>query len=179
MDSSQTPNTPEVPQVEEIRRINKRPWSVTLLAFGVLIITVINLIRSGLSIRYWNFINSQSGISPLYLLLTGLIWSVAGLCLLWGLWKAKKWAPRLMEAVGLTYALYYWVDHIFLMDHPVNGATTTIQLILPINWQFAAGVTVVCMVFMAWVLNRAKVKEYFGMDETEAGQNLPGKAGQG
>ncbi len=175
MDSSQTPNEPSVPDAEAGSPINKRPWSVTLLALGVLIITVINLIRLGLSIRYWSFLSSRSGISPFYLALTGLIWSVAGLCLLWGLWKAKKWAPRLMQAVGLTYALYYWLDHIFLMDHPVSGAVGAIRAMLPINWQFSAGVTVVSLVFMVWVLGRTKVKAYFGSNGLEAGQNQAGK----
>jgi hypothetical protein len=104
-----------------------------------------------------------------------MIWSVSGLYLLWGLWKAKKWAPKLMQAVGLTYALYYWLDHIFLMDHPVSGATNAIRVMLPTNWQFSAGVTVVCLVFMVWVLGRVKVKAYFGMAETETGQNQSDK----
>ena len=167
MDSSQTPNQAVVPQAEVRSPINKRPWSVTLLALGVLIITVINLVRLGLSIRYWSFLSSRTGISPIYLALTGLIWSAAGLYLIWGLWKAKKWAPRLMQAVGLTYALYYWMDHIFLMDHPVSGATDTFRLMLPTNWQFSAGVTIICLVFMAWTLGRAKVKAYFGEADAE------------
>jgi hypothetical protein len=46
---------------------------------------------------------------------------------------------------------------------------------LPTNWQFSAGVTVVSLVFMVWVLGRAKVKAYFGMAETETGQNQSDK----
>jgi hypothetical protein len=171
MDSSLTPNEPELPQVEEFTQINKRPWSVTLLALGVLIITVVNLMRLVLSIRYWSFLSSRSGISPFYLALTGLIWSAAGLCLLWGLWKAKKWTPKLMQAIGLTYALYYWLDHIFLMDHPVSGATNAIRVMLPTNWQFSAGVTVICLVFMVWVLGRAKVIAYFNFTDAETSKN--------
>jgi hypothetical protein len=159
--------------------IYKRPWSVTLLAAGVLIIAAINLIRLALSIRYWSFLSSRSGISPLYLALTGLIWSAAGLSLLWGLWKAKKWAPKLMQAVGLTYALYYWLDHIFLMDHPVSGVTPAFRAMLPINWQFSAGVTVISLFFMVWTFGRARVKSYFNVAETEAGQSQADKSDQG
>ncbi len=175
MDSSQTPDKAAVPQAQVQAPINKRPWSVTLLVVGVLIITVINLIRLGLSIRYWSFLSSQSGISPIYLTLTGLIWSAVGLYLMWGLWKAKKWAPRLMQAVGLTYALYYWMDHIFLMDHPVSGATDAFRLMLPTNWQFSAGVTVICLVFMAWTLGRAKVRAYFGVANPDIVNDQAGK----
>jgi hypothetical protein len=171
MDSSPTPNEPSGPWVVTQASLNKRPWSVTLLALGVLIITVINLIRFVLSIRFWGFLSSRSGISPIYLALTGFIWSVAGLILLWGLWKAKTWAPKLMQAIALTYALYYWLDHIFLMEHSVSGATGAIRALLPTNWQFSAGVTVVSLAFMVWTLNRSKVKAYFGLIESEIDQN--------
>jgi len=171
MDSLQSPNEPSEPQAATVARSNKRPWSVTLLALGVLIITVINLTRLVLSIRYWGFLNSLPGVSPFYLAITGLIWTVAGSFLFWGLWRAKIWAPRLMQAVALTYALYYWLDLIFLKDHPVSGATGVIRVLLPDNWQFSAGVTVVCLAYMVWTLGRSKVKAYFGLVEYETNQN--------
>ena len=147
-----------------------RPASVTILVIGVLIITVINLIRLLLGIREWEFLASLPGVSPLYIALTGLIWTLTGSILIWGLWRAKGWAPRLMQAVALTYALYYWLDHVFLVDHPLSGANGATRALLPINWSFAAGVSVVCLVYTAWVLSRRKVKAYFGQEETKAGQ---------
>lgn len=179
MDNPQVPNDAESPLVEVDAKINKRPRSVTLLALIVLIITVINLIRLGLSIRYWNFLSSRLEIPSLYLVLTGLIWSAAGLSLLWGLWKAKKWAPKLMQAVGLTYALYYWLDHIFLMEHPVGKATNVLLAVLPMNWQFSAGVTIVGLVFMVWTLGRNNVKAYFGATDVEAAQISANNQDQG
>lgn len=170
MDSLPTPNEPSRLQTESKTPTNKRPWSVTLLALGVLIITVVNLIRFVLSIRYWGFLSPRLGISPLYLALTGFGWGVVGLFLLWGLWKAINWAPKLMQAVALTYALYYWLDHIFLMDHNGSGATGVVRVLLPSNWQFSAGVTVISLVYMVWTLNRSKVKAYFGLVESGAVQ---------
>jgi hypothetical protein len=144
----------------------KRPWSVTTLVLLVLIIAVINLIRFLLSIRDWDFIASRSSVSPLYLALTGLIWTVAGIFLLWGLWRAKPWTPNLMQAVGLTYALYYWLDQIFLKDHQFSETTGAIRAVLPTNWLFAALVTAVFLGWMEWVLSRKKVKIYFGSETT-------------
>jgi len=66
-----------------------------------------------------------------------------------------------MQAVALTYALYYWLDHLLLMGHPANGTSGAIRVLLPVNWQFAAGVTVICLAYTAWALGRAKVKAYF------------------
>lgn len=164
MSTAQNSDKTEQPQESQAGidlPVKKRPWSVTLLTFIVLIITIINVIRFVLSIRYWTFLSSRSTVSPLYLLLTGLVWGIAGAILLWGLWTAKPWAPGLMQAVGLTYALYYWLDQIFLKDHPVSGASGAVRALLPTNWQFTAVVTVISLAFMVWVLGREKVKAYF------------------
>jgi hypothetical protein len=149
----------------------KRPPSVTILALGVLIITVLNLIRFGLSIKDWNFLASQPGVSPLYLAASGLVWGLVGAYLVFGLWRAKTWAPRLMQAVALTYALYYWLDLIFLKDHPVRVKSGVLQAILPVNWQFSAGITVVCLAYLVWILSRRKVITFFRLDWSQNGQN--------
>jgi hypothetical protein len=145
----------------------KRPGSVTVLGLGVLILTAINLVRLVLSLRYWSFLASLPGVPPYYLALTGLIWTLAGAILIWGLWKARSWAPKLIQAEALTYALYYWLDLLFLKDHPLSGAGAALRVILPSNWQFSAGVTVICLTYIVWALNRPRVKAYFGLAEAE------------
>ncbi len=166
-----TPESPVEPQIETTPQHTSRPASVTILALGVLIITIINLTRLVLSILNWDFLVSWPGVSPLYMSLTGLIWTLIGSLLLWGLWKARKWAPGLMQAVALTYALYYWLDHVFLRDHPASAAAGAQRVLLPVNWQFAAGATVICLAYTAWTLNRSKVKAYFGMFDSTAGNS--------
>jgi len=156
-----------------------RPWSVTILAFGVLIITIFNLTRLILSIANWDFLVSWPGVPALYMVITGLIWTLAGSILLWGLWRAKNWAPRLMKAVLLTYVLYYWVDHVFLVDHPTSGVVGARQALLPINWRFTAGMTVVCMVYTVWTLSKPKVKAYFGLAESRTGDDQTDSGGNG
>lgn len=150
---------------DEVSAPRRRPASVTILGLGVLIITILNLIRLVLSTMYWDFLVRWPAVSPLYMLLTGIVWTLTGSILTWGLWTAKSWAPRLMRAVALAYALYYWLDHVFLMDHPATGAEGIQRILLPVNWQFAAGVTVVCLVFTAWSLDQSKVKAFFGANE--------------
>ncbi len=136
-----------------------------MLALGVLILAGFNLLRFVLSLRDWSFLAAQPGVSPYYLAISGLIWALVGAFLVWGLWKAKSWAPRLLQAVTLTYALYYWLDLLFLRDHPVNDASGALGAVLPTNWQFSAGVTVVSLAYILWVLSRSKVKAYFGQHE--------------
>jgi len=76
-----------------------------------------------------------------------------------------------MQAVALSYALYYWLDHVFLEDHPASGAVGAQQALLPVNWQFAVVATVACLAYVVWVLSRPKVKAYFGVAESNAGND--------
>jgi hypothetical protein len=144
---------------------NKRPLSVTVLMVGVLLLTVLNIIRFILSISYFGFLSPRLAISPMYLVMTGFVWGLIGLYIVWGLWKAKSWAPRLMQATALTYALYFWLDQIFLFEHPVSGAPLVFGVLLPGNWVFSAGVTVIALAYIAWIMNRTKVKLYFDISE--------------
>ena len=162
----ENPEPTDVSQAPNLSAYAPRPVSVTILALGVLIITTINLIRLVLSVINWDFLASWPGVSPLYMLLTGLIWTLTGSVLLFGLWKAKNWAPRLTQAVALTYALYYWLDHVFLVDHPASGVESLQRALLPINWQFAAGATVICLGYIAWVLRKPGVRAYFGLPDS-------------
>jgi hypothetical protein len=162
MENSELPN--EI--AEEVESVSaSRPVSVTIMGLGVLIITILNLTRLVLSALYWDFLVNWPGVSPLYIMLTGFVWTLTGSILCWGLWTAKSWAPRLMRAVALAYALYYWLDHVFLMDHPAGGAVGIQRALLPVDWQFAAGVTVICLAYIAWTLGQPKVKAYFGLIE--------------
>jgi hypothetical protein len=143
------------------RIASRRPGSVTVLVLGVLILTAVNLVRFILSLRDWSFLNSLPGVSPYYLAITGFIWAVAGAALIWSLWTARSWVPRLMQAEALTYALYYWLDLLFLKDHPLSVADGALRAILPGNWLISAGVTVVCLAYIVWALGRSRVKAYF------------------
>jgi hypothetical protein len=141
-----------------------RPISVTLLALLVLTIAGLNLVRLALSVQQWSYLKTLPGVSPLYLAGSGLVWTLAGLPLAWGLLRGLGWAPRLMQALALSYAAYYWLDQIFLVDHPLNlpaESGLASRALLPVNWPFAAGLTFVLLAWTAWTLSRPKVKAFF------------------
>jgi hypothetical protein len=140
----------------------KRPSGVTLLALGVLSIAGLNLVRFILAIRSWQFLSSLPGVSPLYLALSGLIWGVVGIPLFWSLWRGRHWAPRLLQAVMLTYAAYYWLDRIFLEERVVNATQQSSSAFLPLNWPFTITITALIMVVTVWVLSRPGTKIFFG-----------------
>jgi hypothetical protein len=133
----------------------RRPFSVTLLAVGVLTIAGIHLIRLLQAIQNWGFLAELPGVSPLYLALTGLFWAAAGfplgLALLLGL-PAAPAAARLMAAV---YTIYYWSNRLFAAYRAGSFQTPGFA------WGFAAILTVLSLVLVFWILSRPKAQAFF------------------
>jgi uncharacterized membrane protein len=151
-----------------------RPASVTLLALGVLTIAALNLARCILALRYWVYLDALTSVSPLYLALSGLFWGLSGLPLFWGLMRGKRRAPALMRAMALTYALYYWLDQVFIKEYYPTGAEGGARLLLPGNWPFSAVLTFLLLVFTVWTLQRQAAKDFFGeMNEPQPENETP------
>jgi len=127
-----------------------RPFSVTLLAIGVLTLALAGLVRLGQAITLWDFLTSLD-ISPIYLAITGLLVGIAGLLAAWGLWWGLPWTPRFCIGYLLALFSFYWIDRLFL----------TQSLIGKVNTPFAMGVTVLVIGFMVWVFRREKSRKFF------------------
>jgi len=118
----------------------------------VLSIAGFNIIRGYQAIRQWVFISEFSSISPLYLALSGLIWSAAGLVVCVALWLHHHWTPRLTMLFALVYTLYYWVDRLLVSSDKPGS-----------NFLFTATFNFALLVSIFWVLSRPKAKAYFGV----------------
>lgn len=129
----------------------KRPFSVTLLASGVLILAVLNLTRLLSAIRFMPFLQEILPFSGLYLVGTGLIWAGFGLPLFWGLWQGLPWAPGLTRIAAVAYLFYYWLDRLLLTNHPGREA----------NVSFAIGASLVGLAWIIWILARPKANIFF------------------
>ena len=132
-------------------RAPKRPFGVTLLSLGVLIIAVLNLTRLLSAIRFWLFLQEILPISGLYLVGTGLIWAVFGLPLFWGLWHGLTWAPGFSRIAAFAYLIYYWLDRLLLANHPGREA----------NLPFAMGASLVGIGLLYWILSWRKARVFF------------------
>jgi hypothetical protein len=130
----------------------KRPFLVTLLALLVLSITIIYLVRLINSITLWNFLAALPGISPLYLALTGLILTLVGALLFFGLWTGNPRAPRATRVLTVAYLGYQWLE--WIQSVRVGNEFE--------NWPFAAGMTLFVIIFIFWTLSRSDVKTFFG-----------------
>lgn len=148
--------------IEPVGSTLPRPRSVTLLALGMLAIAAFGLLRAYLAIRQWQFLAAWPGVSPAYLAFGGLAVGLLCLWVFWALWWRKTFALRLTWAAAWTLALAYWLDQVFVADHPYHYSSTLPKAFLQHNWPFAAGVTLVFLFYTAWVVRRVKVKTYYG-----------------
>jgi hypothetical protein len=115
----------------------------------VLFISCINLIRFIEAIRAWDFLAILPGVSPLYIALTGLVWTLVGFPIAWGIWRGNPKAPLATQIFLFVYALYYWFDRIIIAQ-TVSASS---------NLLFAFIFTVVVILLTFWILNISK--DYF------------------
>jgi hypothetical protein len=137
---------------------HRRPLSVSLVAWMVFIVTILNFLRLGLTLYNWEFLTALLStdvifpIFPAYLVATGLFWVVIGLPLAWGIWRGNRWAPRLFLAELMAYSIYYWADRVFLPGYPQRNS----------DWSFAVGLNLLILVWSLWIMTRRKTKGFFG-----------------
>jgi hypothetical protein len=133
-----------------------RPRGVTYLASGVLSIAGFYTIRLVLALVKWQELSTFAGVSPGYIAFTGLVWTLCAWPLAWGLWRGLTWAPPVARASGLAYSIYYWLEQLILTSRQTG------TLSLPAHAPFAAVVNLLCVLFLVWILSRAKTRAFFG-----------------
>ncbi len=108
------------------------PFRVTLLMLVVLILTAWNIVRVWTAFTWREALTEfapQPG--PLYIGVSGAIWSVVGLSTLWALWQKKAWTPHLLVGTASAYTLWYWADRLLLQNERDNWPfTLTVNLFL-------------------------------------------------
>lgn len=129
-----------------------RPFSVTLLALGVLTLAGINLLRFFVSLQQRKFLTEILPINPLYLTLTGLVWGLIGLILALGLWAGWRWSVAGTWLAGLAYSLYYWLDRLYVVAEGVGR-----------NWLFSLTLNLFLLAVIYWCLMNRKATAYFGV----------------
>jgi hypothetical protein len=134
---------------------SRRPFSVTLLAVGVLTITGIHLIRLLQAIQNWEFLAELPGVSPLYLALTGFFWAAVGFPLGLALLLGSPAAPAAARLMAAVYTIYYWSNRLFAA-YRAGGFQAS-----GFAWGFAAILTVLSLVWVLWILSRPLVQAYF------------------
>lgn len=129
-----------------------RPLSVTMLGVGVLILMVFYLTRLIGSIAQWQILTELSiPGAPLYLLISGVVWSV--LLLIWGagLWWGHPLARRAGLAVLPAWTAFFIIERLAFTQLTGPSSSDTF-------WITA------CLLFCAWgmwTLLRKRTRQYF------------------
>lgn len=98
----------------------KRPIPVTLTFWMVLILTIWNAVKA------WTFLvwratleEFSSRHQPALGATTGIVWSIIGLVLAWGLWYKKPRSLKILPFAAVGYILWYWVERlVWQSPHP-------------------------------------------------------------
>jgi len=69
-----------------------------------------------------------------YLLLSGAIWGLTGLPLLWGLLTGAGWTRRLFWAASLFCPVSYWLERLILWQDPAGMRNWPFMLVLTMIW---------------------------------------------
>ena len=130
----------------------RRPFGVTLFALLVLSFAVLNLLRLIQAFQKWDLLTALLPFSPIYLLLSGLLWAVVGFPLAWGIWRGSRLAYQLSPVFLVVYSLYIWADRLLLSVYPERLN----------NWPFIAALNILILAWSLWVLTRPKALIFFG-----------------
>lgn len=118
----------------------KRPFSVTLTGWVVLILTSWNAIRLWTSIA-WNDVLTEFSVrvAPTVSAVIAAIWVVGGVVLLWSMWRKKDWSAKFLLGMAAAYTVWYWSERLILQNPRANVPFAVIlNLILLVFIYFAS-----------------------------------------
>ena len=130
----------------------KRPLTATILAVFGLIITGFYWTRAFSAFNQWGFLeNLPLSISPLYLVISGVLLGTAGILSSLSLWFGWSFAPKLTPTAAALVTIVYWVEWFFLRISPLERS----------SFWFEFGFTILALGLILWALQRKKVRLFF------------------
>ncbi|MDO9303646.1 MAG: hypothetical protein Q7T89_19825 [Anaerolineales bacterium] len=116
--------------------MNKFPFRVTLLYWLVLTLSAWNGLRLWTALAWQNILTEFSASPPpIITAISGAVWMVTGILLLWSIWQKKAWAAKLLLGVAAGYSVWYWSERLIWQNpHP--------------NWLFAVIVNLALLIFI-------------------------------
>jgi len=108
----------------------------------VLILSAWNGLRLWTALAWQGVLTEFSASPPaIVTAVSGGVWMLAGIVLVWGIWQRKTWAANLLVGVASGYSVWYWVERLaWQSPHP--------------NWAFAVIVNLTGVIF---ILSNAKL----------------------
>jgi len=97
----------------------------------VLMLIVWGAVRFFAALHWWAFlVEFKSGLSPLYLSITGAGWGVVGCVLLWSMFSGRSWTRTAFLTSAILWLLEYWMERTFFQAARLNLPFALISTIL-------------------------------------------------
>lgn len=136
--------------------VPKRPFTVTLILWGVFLLGVWNVARAIAWARQKSILLALDAIpDPRLRLIVAVVWGVAFLGLSLALWRRWPFVRQAIPIFLLLYAVYQLSLSLFLTQVPLNRQ----------GWFLRAIIYAGAIVFAQWALNRDGAKSYFEIGE--------------
>jgi len=132
----------------------KRPFSVTIMLWMVLSLTVWSGLRLVTAIQWWpTLLEFATQPGPLYITISAGVWLASGISLLWGMWQTKAWIRYALLGAGSSFSAWYWGDRLLLQ--------------LPhVNWPFAILANSLLLIILFICVFVPSTKIFFTKSET-------------
>jgi hypothetical protein len=116
--------------------MNKFPIRVTLLYIVVLTLTAWNGLRLWTALLWHHALDEfSSRPSSAVIAISGAIWMIIGIILIWSIWQKKAWTKKMLLGASAGYSVWYWSERlIWQTPHP--------------NWLFAVIVNLTLIAFI-------------------------------
>lgn len=118
----------------------RRPFSVTLLLWMVLLLAAWGAFRFAAALRWSNVLAEfESSLSVAYLLVTGAGWGAAGSVVVFGGLRRRQWAAPGAAVSILLWLTEYWIERLFFETSRANlpFAMTGSVLVMALAWTLA------------------------------------------
>jgi hypothetical protein len=129
-----------------------RPRIITIASVVFLFISIFYLVKFIQVILQWQILVSLPlTISPIYLLLDGLIRGCTAVFLSWSLWLGKSWAQTAGMIISTSFVAATWLDLVL-----IAGPNTLIT-----RWPFNLFLTLIGLPLFWLVLSHKSSKSFF------------------
>jgi len=134
----------------------KFSFQVTLVLWLVLILTAWNTVRLATGIFWHDTLKMYTPHpGPAYIAVTGALWALIGLFLLWSWWNRKPYMRTALLVASGLYTAWNWADRLF------------VQTEVRANWPFDLLITIILLIYINAVVFNPKNLNYFQRESYE------------
>jgi hypothetical protein len=134
----------------------KLPFHITLFVSVVFYFICWQAIRMFTSIAWIDTLETyEPHFVPFYIGISGAIWTLMGLFLIWSMWRGQRGTRLMFVAASSLYTIWVWLDRLF------------VQAQMRADWPFDLVLTIVLYIFATIIVLDPRNKIYFERETYE------------